>query len=139
MRSIEPTEVPPYFWTTSTARTLTWYARRVSEPATVPVRVVLSTFPSADKAAEVARILVEERLCACVNIVPAVRSIYRWQGEVSDDSEVLALIKTTSERFPPLADRLRSLHPYEVPEIIALDVADGHAPYLAWVASSVGA
>ena len=107
---------------------------RVSEAS---IRVVLSTFPSADKAAEVARILVEGRLCACVNIVPAVRSIYRWQGEVSDDSEVLALIKTTSERFPPLADRLRSLHPYEVPEIIALDVADGHAPYLAWVASSV--
>ncbi len=101
------------------------------------VRVVLCTFPSADKAAEIARVLVEEKLCACVNILPGVRSIYRWQGEVSDDSEVLALIKTTSERFPPLADRLRSLHPYEVPEIIALDVADGHAPYLAWVASSV--
>ncbi len=106
----------------------------MSEPA---IRVVLSTFPTAEKAAEVARVLVEEQLCACVNIVPAVRSIYRWQGEVSDDSETLVLIKTTSERFPPLADRLRSLHPYQVPEIIALDVADGHAPYLAWVASSV--
>ncbi len=100
------------------------------------VRLVLSTFPNADKAAEVARTLVEEALCACVNLVPAVRSIYRWQGEVSDDSEVLALIKTTSERFPPLADRLRSLHPYEVPEIIALDVVDGAASYLAWVAAS---
>ena len=94
-------------------------------------------FPSAEKAAEVARILVEEQLCACVNLIPAVRSIYRWEGAVAEESETLALIKTTNERFPPLADRLRSLHPYEVPEIIALDVADGHAPYLAWVASSV--
>jgi periplasmic divalent cation tolerance protein len=105
----------------------------VSDPA---VRVVLCTFPNVEKAAEVARILVEERLCACVNLVPAVRSIYRWEGAVSDETETLALMKTTSERFPPLADRLRSLHPYEVPEIIALDVADGHAPYLAWVAAS---
>jgi periplasmic divalent cation tolerance protein len=144
MRSIEPTDVPPYFWTINTrgpyhdavrhGRGPRATASSVSEPA---IRVVLSTFPSAEKAAEVARILVEEQLCACVNIIPAVRSIYRWQGEVSDDSEALAVIKTTSECFPPLADRLRSLHPYEVPEIIALDVADGHAPYLAWVAQSV--
>lgn len=110
---------------------------RVSEPAVPSVRVVLSTFPSTDKAAEVARVLVEEQLCACVNLVPALRSIYRWQGAVSDDTETLALIKTTAERVPLLVDRLRSLHPYEVPEIIALEVTDGHAPYLAWVASSV--
>lgn len=112
----------------------TCYSAWVNEPS---VRVVLSTFPNADKAAEVARVLVEEQLCACVNLVPAVRSIYRWQGAISDDTECLAVIKTTRERFPPLADRLRSLHPYEVPEILALDVADGHAPYLAWVAASV--
>ena len=113
-------------------------------PTTSPVltespslRIVLSTFPSADKAAEVARILVEEKLCACVNVVPGLRSIYRWQDAVSDDTEVLAVIKTTREGVPPLADRLASLHPYEVPEIIALDVATAHTAYAAWVASSI--
>jgi periplasmic divalent cation tolerance protein len=100
------------------------------------VRVVLSTFPTADKAAEVARILVEERLCACVNLVPAVRSIYRWEGAVADDTEVLALIKTTDERIPPLVNRLITLHPYEVPEALVLGTEGGAEKYLSWVVSS---
>ena len=95
--------------------------------------VVLSTFPNPDKAAEIARALVDERLAACVNIVPAIRSIYRWQGAVSDDTETLAVIKTTRERYADLAARLRALHPYEVPEILALDVEAGHPAYVAWV------
>lgn len=95
--------------------------------------VVLSTFPTPDKAAEIARILVEEQLCACVNLVPQVRSIYRWQGAVSEETETLAIIKTTQERYDALAGRLIALHPYEVPEMIAVPLVGGHAPYLAWV------
>jgi periplasmic divalent cation tolerance protein len=99
--------------------------------------VVMSTFPSADKAAEIARALVDAKLAACVNVLPTVRSIYRWQGAVSDDSEALAIIKTTAERYDAMAAMLVSLHPYEVPEIVALPVATGHAPYLAWLDASV--
>ena len=99
--------------------------------------MVLSTFPDADKAAQVARVLVEERLAACVNLVPTVRSIYRWQGQIQDDAESLAVIKTTAERYPDLAARLAELHPYDVPEILALALEDGHAKYLAWLAAAV--
>lgn len=95
--------------------------------------VVFSTFPDPDKAAEVARILVTEQLAACVNIVGPVRSIYRWEGEVSDATETLAVIKTTTERFEEMRTRLVALHPYQVAEVIALPVEAGHAPYLAWV------
>ena len=101
------------------------------------VVVVLSTFPSSEKAAEIARVLVDERLCACVNLVPAVRSIYRWQGAVHDDAEVLAIVKTTTERVQALRDRLIALHPYELPEVLVLPVTDGHTPYLAWVTGEV--
>ncbi len=100
------------------------------------VLVVLSTFPSVEIAAPIARQLVEEQLAACVNLVPGVRSIYRWDGAVSDDAEVLALIKTTSPRFDALRARLLALHPYEVPEVLALPVTSGAAAYLAWVAAS---
>ncbi len=99
--------------------------------------VVLSTFPNPDKAAEVARTLVNEQLAACVNLVSQIRSIYRWQGEISDDTETLAIIKTTDERFEAMRARLVELHPYEVAEVIALPIEGGHAPYLAWVADSV--
>src|SRR4051794_30432619 len=99
------------------------------------VIVVFSTFPSEDKAAEIARTLVSEGLCACANLPPPVRSIYRWQGELCDERETLAMMKTTSERFEALRERLVALHPYEVPEVIALPVEAGHAPYLEWVAS----
>jgi periplasmic divalent cation tolerance protein len=99
------------------------------------VIVVFSTFPSEDKAADIARTLVSEGLAACANLVPPVRSIYRWQGELCDERETLAIIKTTREQFDALRDRLVALHPYEVPEVIALPVEAGHAPYLDWVAS----
>lgn len=100
------------------------------------VLAVFSTFPSPEKAAEVARTLVSEGLVACVNLVGPVRSIYRWKGEVCDEQETLALIKTTRDRFDAMKARLVALHPYEVAEVIAVAVEAGHAPYLAWVASS---
>jgi len=102
----------------------------------MPAIVVLSTFPSEDKAAEVARVLVDERLAACVNLVPSVRSIYRWQGAVSDDRETLAIIKTENDRDEQLCKRLVALHPYEVPEVVVLPVSGGAASYLAWVTES---
>jgi periplasmic divalent cation tolerance protein len=105
--------------------------------ASPDVVVVMTTLPSADKAAEIARAVVEEQLAACVNIVPAVRSIYRWQGATQDDVEALAIIKTTRDRYDALARRVLQLHPYELPELIALPLEGGHAPYLAWVAGSV--
>jgi periplasmic divalent cation tolerance protein len=103
----------------------------------MPAVVVFSTFPSPEQAAEVARTLVGEQLAACVNLVPAVRSIYRWQGAVHDEAETLAIVKTTSARLAALQARLVELHPYDVPEVIALPVTDGHAPYLAWIADEV--
>lgn len=97
------------------------------------VVVVFSTFPGPDQATEIARVLVDERLCACVNLVPTIRSIYRWQDAVHDEVETFAVIKTTTERVAALQARLVELHPYDVPEAIVLTVTGGHAPYLAWV------
>ena len=102
----------------------------------MPALVVFSTFPDPDTAARVARVLVGESLCACVNLVPAMRSIYRWQGALCDEAEVLAVIKTTDERLEALVARLVELHPYEVPEALALPVAGGHPAYLAWIAGT---
>jgi periplasmic divalent cation tolerance protein len=99
--------------------------------------LALSTAPSVEKAAEIARALVDERLAACVNVVGGVRSIYRWQGTVHDDAEALCLIKTRRELVDRLRERLVALHPYEVPELIVVDLEGGHAPYLAWIDESV--
>ncbi|MBA3501089.1 MAG: divalent-cation tolerance protein CutA [Myxococcota bacterium] len=97
--------------------------------------VVLCTFPSATKAAEIARTLVSEQLVACMNI-SEVRSIYAWKGAIEDEPEALGVIKTTADRFAALKTRIVELHPYEVPEVIALPITSGHAPYLAWLAAS---
>jgi periplasmic divalent cation tolerance protein len=101
------------------------------------VVVVLCTMPSGDAASAIARTLVEERLAACVNLVPGVRSIYVWKGVLTDETEQLAIIKTTALGFGALRDRLVQLHPAEVPEIIALDLHDIHLPYLRWVREQV--
>jgi len=86
-----------------------------------------------NEAAELARTLVEERLVACVNIVPGLRSFYWWQGKVEDEPEVLCIMKTRSELFASLRDRGRELHSYEVEEIIALPIIAGNPPYLDWI------
>jgi periplasmic divalent cation tolerance protein len=99
--------------------------------------VVLVTFPDREAATACARALVEERLAACVNVIGDVRSIYRWKGAVSEDAEILCVIKTTRERFEDLRTRVVALHPYEVPEVIALGIEAGHPPYLDWLVDSV--
>jgi len=101
------------------------------------VRVVLSTAPDAASASTLARALVEEGFAACVNLVPGVRSIYRWKDAVEDAEEVLLVVKTTAAAAPALAERLAALHPYEVPEVLALEPSAGSAPYLAWLTASV--
>ncbi len=100
--------------------------------------VVLITVPTEEKAREIARTLVEEGLAACVNIVSGLTSIYRWQGQVVEDKELLLIVKTTTFRFPALRERVQSLHPYTVPEIIALPIAEGHKDYLDWLRESTG-
>ena len=99
---------------------------------------VLTTAPSADVADRIGTTLVEERLAACANLVPGVSSVFRWKGEVSRETEVLVLLKTTAARLAALRRRLVELHPYEVPEVIALDIREGHGPYLEWVRAEVG-
>jgi periplasmic divalent cation tolerance protein len=80
-----------------------------------------------------ARVLVEERLVACVNLVPGLRSVYWWKGKIEDEPEVLCIMKTRSALFEPLRNRVRELHSYEVPEIIALPILAGNEPYLDWI------
>ncbi len=95
--------------------------------------VVLSTVERAEDAERIARELVERGLAACVNVVPGLVSIYRWKGELERAEERLLLIKTRAERFEALREALVALHPYDVPEVLALPIAEGHAPYLAWL------
>jgi len=95
--------------------------------------VVFVTAPSADKGMELGRALVQERLAACANLVPAIHSIYWWEGRVQEDGEALLLVKTTRDRFEALRDRVLALHPYQVPEVLALPVAAGSASYLEWI------
>jgi periplasmic divalent cation tolerance protein len=103
----------------------------------VSARVVLSTCPDRETAEAIARELVEARLAACVNVLPRMRSIYQWEGAVVSADEVLLIAKTTPERTAALCARLVELHPYDMPEAIALDVADGTEMYLNWVEESV--
>jgi periplasmic divalent cation tolerance protein len=95
--------------------------------------VVLSAFASAEEARRVARVLVEKKLAACVNVIPGVRSVYRWEDAIVDEEEVLLLIKTGRALIQELTDEIERLHSYEVPEVIALPVVDGAERYLAWM------
>ena len=100
-------------------------------------RIVLSTASSEDEARKIALYLVEQRLAACVNIVPRIESIYRWKEKVESSQEWLLLVKTTDERFPAVRDAIRKLHSYDVPECIVLNIEDGTSDYLQWLADSV--
>ena len=98
--------------------------------------VCLVTTPT-DQARPIAEAVVERRLAACVNIVPGVESIYRWEGRVEHDAEALLVIKTTRAAVAPLTESIRALHPYENFELVALEVAGGSPPYLSWISESV--
>ena len=95
--------------------------------------VVLVTAPTAEKAAEIARTLVEEKLAACGNVIPAVRSIYRWEGKVHDDAEALLVLKAPRKRLQELADRVVQIHPYELPEVVGLPIEGGNEKYIDWI------
>ncbi len=101
------------------------------------LRLVLSTVPDADTAAALAHGLVHARLAACVNIVPAVRSVYVWDGELADEQEVLLVIKSTRAQLGRLQEWLEAQHPYAVPELVAFEPAQVSAAYARWVAASV--
>ena len=99
--------------------------------------LVLSTVAQAEDAERIARALVERRVAACVNVVPGLTSFYRWKGALQRDDERLLLIKTRRDGYAALEQALRSLHPYEVPEIVALPLEAGSAAYLAWIDQNV--
>ena len=107
------------------------YAGPMPTPAAL---ICFCTCPDAGTAERIATALVDERLAACVNILPGLRSIYRWQGKPETAEEVLLLAKTTAEAYAALQDRLRELHPYELPELLAVESAFGLPAYLQWVA-----
>jgi periplasmic divalent cation tolerance protein len=95
--------------------------------------VVFTSFPNAEEAARVVRVLVEERLIACGNLVPGARSIYRWEGAIADQPEVLAILKTRKQDWAALMSRLHELHSYSVPECVAVRIAAGAPRYMAWL------
>jgi len=99
------------------------------------IKVVLTTFPDGDAAAFAAKALVGERLAACGTIIPGARSLYRWKGAIEEGEEVVVLFKTTADAYTMLEERLRSLHPYETPEILAFDAAACRG-YADWVGES---
>lgn len=104
----------------------------------MPALIVYCSCPDAASADAIAASLVDERLAACVTALPGARSTYRWEGRVEQADEVLLMIKTASERLDALTARIRALHPYELPEVIAVEAAGGLAPYLRWVAEQSG-
>lgn len=101
--------------------------------------VILSTTHDAETARAIAHALLEERLIACCTIVPGGHSIYRWEGKVEEAAEAVMIVKTTAERFDAVAARIDELHPYGVPELIALPITHGSPAYLAWLTDQVSA
>ncbi len=99
--------------------------------------LVFCTCENQPQGMQIGEALVRERLAACVNILPPIQSIYRWEGNIETAEEVLLLIKTTRDRFPALRDRIQQLHSYDTPEIIAIPITDGSEKYLAWLGAQV--
>ena len=99
--------------------------------------LIVCTTDTLESAHKISYALVEGHIAACVNIVPGIRSIYRWEGKICDDEEILLLIKSSTEKFEAVRDRIRQLHSYETPEIIALPITAGDRNYLTWLRSSL--
>ena len=102
-------------------------------------RVVLCTVPAGEIAISIARQLIQRRLAACVNVIPGITSIYRWKGSVETETEQLLVIKTRESLLDSLQQTLQDLHPYELPEIIAVPIVCGLPAYLAWIDENTGA
>ncbi|MDG1732270.1 MAG: divalent-cation tolerance protein CutA [Thalassotalea sp.] len=100
-------------------------------------QVVITNCPNNEVAQRIAKKLVTEKLAACVNIVPNITSVYEWQGELQQDNEVMLIIKTKSSLFTQLKQKIEQLHPYDVAEIIALDIQQGNKLYLNWISDTV--
>ena len=100
-------------------------------------QLVLATCPTDDVAKKIAHALIEKKLAACVNILPNITSVYRWENEITCDSEVQLIIKTTADKFIELSAMIKHLHPYTTPEIIALNIQQGNQKYLNWIADSM--
>lgn len=111
--------------------------KRDDSPA--PFLVALTTAPSADAAKRLVRTLVERRLVACGTVLPGAASVYRWHGAITEEDEVAVILKTAATRWAALAAALPALHPYDVPELVALPVVGGYRPYLEWVRAETGA
>lgn len=105
---------------------------------TMTALIVLSMFPDAEVARQVARTLVEEQLVACANLLPGAESIYWWKGVIESSAEVMAIFKTTDDQYARLEERLNALHPYELPEIVAVKPSGGLPAYLQWVITNTG-
>lgn len=101
-------------------------------------KMIFSTVPNREVGSTIAKKLLEEHLAACVNIVPGLTSLYRWEGEIHEDSEELLIIKTTTRHAQEAIALIADLHPYDTPEAIAFTITAGHPPYLRWINSSVG-
>ena len=102
------------------------------------ILLAISTFPDAEAADRIAHTLIEEKFAACANIIPTVRSIYRWKDKIETAGEVIVFFKTTLDRQAAFQEKLRSLHPYEVPEIICVNINTGSPDYLRWVIENCG-
>ena len=100
-------------------------------------RIGLCTVPNRDTATRIAEALVTEQLAACVNIIPAIQSVYRWKDTLEHDEELLLLIKTSNFVWARLQERILALHPYELPEIISVPIQDGHSNYLNWIINNL--
>ncbi|HEY6866141.1 MAG TPA: divalent-cation tolerance protein CutA [Candidatus Eisenbacteria bacterium] len=106
-------------------------------PAMTEMLIVFTTFASEEDAARVVRALVEERLIACGNLIPGARSLYRWEGRVADEREVVVLLKTRKQDWAALMSRLHELHPYTTPECVAVRIAAGSPKYMAWLEAAL--
>jgi periplasmic divalent cation tolerance protein len=111
-----------------------WYTR--TEVAMTNARIVLTTVGSQEEARKIAHAMVDRRLAACVNIVPQIESVYRWQGKVETAEEWLLLIKTQAALYERVRDAIKELHSYDLPECVMLEVRDGSHEYLNWIAEN---